>query len=189
MHGDKRATPAQSKALKELTGLIGKGHIGGRTLCCLIGTQGSGKTWLAKYISSQDEFGQVRYISANEIILDLFTRDPIFAEVFDFNALLITADLKRYGNRLRKAVHDLIAEQLLSDGLTILDHLELVFALGMDPVTTWYNDAVGKKRILLVLTGRMSGQLCRCGQYTLTRGDQPIVELEARYYATHEGNV
>jgi hypothetical protein len=43
----------------------------------------------------------------------------------------------------------------------------------------WYNDAVGKRRILLVLTGRMAGQLCRCGQHTLTRGDQPIVELEA----------
>ncbi|MFL9855093.1 hypothetical protein PQR72_05045 [Paraburkholderia madseniana] len=114
----------------------------------------------------------------NDIILDLLAKDPIFAEVFDFDATTIAADLKRYGNRLRKAVHDLVAEQLLPEGLSILDHLELVFALGMDPMTTWYNDAVGKRRVLLVLTGRMAGQLCRCGQYTLTRGDQPIVELE-----------
>jgi hypothetical protein len=103
----------------------------------------------------------------------------MFTEVLEFNATTITADLKRYGHRLRKAVHDLVAEQLLPEGLTILDHLELVFALGMDPMTTWYNDAVGKKRILLVLTGRMAGQLCRCGQYTPTRGDQPIVEMDA----------
>ena len=118
-------------------------------------------------------------MNVNEIVLDLLAKDPIFAEVFDFNATTVPADLKRYGNRLRKAVHDLVAEQLLPEGLTILDHLELVFALGMDPMTTWYNDAVGKRRVLLVLTGRMAGQLCRCGQYTLTRGDQPIVELEA----------
>lgn len=68
----------------------------------------------------------------------------MFAEVFDFNATTITTDLKRYGNRLRKEVHDLVTEQL-PEGLTIIDHLELVFALGMDPMTTWYNDAVGKK--------------------------------------------
>ncbi|MBR8323359.1 MULTISPECIES: hypothetical protein [Burkholderia cepacia complex] len=114
----------------------------------------------------------------NDIILDLLAKDPVFGEVFDFNATTIAADLKRYGNKFRKAVHDLATEQLLPEGLTILDHLELVFALGMDPMTTWYNDAVGNRRILLVLTGRMAGQLCRCGQYTLTRGDQPIVELE-----------
>ena len=178
MPGDNKTTPAQAKALRELTGLIGQNHVGGRTLCCLLGAQGAGKTWLANHIASQAEFGEVRYVAVNNIILDLFARDLMFAEVFDFNAMTITADLKRYGNRLRKAVHDLVAEQLLPDGLTILDHLELVFALGMDPITTWYNDAVGKRRILLVLTGRMAGQLCRCGQYTLTRGDQPIVELE-----------
>jgi hypothetical protein len=179
MPGDSKTTPAQAKALKELAGLIGQNHVGGRTLCCLIGAQGAGKTWLAQHIAAQGEFGEVRYVAVNDIILDLLARDPIFAEVFDFNAMTITADLKRYGNRLRKAVHDLVAEHFLPDGLTILDHLELVFALGMDPVTTWYNDAVGKRRILLVLTGRMAGQLCRCGQYTLTRGDQPIVEIEA----------
>ena len=106
-------------------------------------------------------------------------KDPLFKEIFDFNAVSLGTDLKRYGTRLRRAVHDWVAEQFLPDGLTILDHLELVFALGIDPTTTWYNDAVGNRRILLVLTGRMAGQLCRCGQHTLTRGDQPIVELEA----------
>ena len=173
MPGDNKTTPAQAKAIRELTGLIGQDHVGGRTLCCLIGAQGAGKTWLANHIASQGEFGEVRYVAVNDIILNLLARDSMFAEVFDFNAMTITADLKRYGNRLRKAVHDLVAEQLLPDGLTILDHLELVFALSMDPTTTWYSDAVGKRRILLVLTGRMAGQLCRCGQYTLTRGDQP----------------
>jgi predicted ATPase len=179
MPGDNKPTPAQAKALKELYGLIGQGHVGGRTLCCLIGAQGAGKTWLANHLESHAGFGQVRYVAVNEIILDLIADDPMFMEVFGFNATTMTADLKRYGNTLRKAVHDHVAGQLLPDGLTILDHLELVFALGMDPVTTWYNDAVGRRRILLVLTGRMAGQLCRCGQYTLTRGDQPIVELEA----------
>ena len=179
MHGDKKTTPAQAKALNALIGLVGESHVGGRTLCCLIGAQGSGKTWLAEHMASLGDFGQVRYVSVNDIILELLARDPMFAEVFDFNATTIAADLKRYGNRLRKAAHDLVAEQLLPEGLTILDHLELVFALGMDPMTTWYNDAVGKRRILLVLTGRMAGQLCLSGQYTLTRGDQPIVELEA----------
>lgn len=179
MPGNNKTTPAQAKALKELAGLIGNNHIGGRTLCCLIGDQGAGKTWLANHMSSQADFGEVRYVEVNNIILDLLDKDPMFAEIFDFNAMTITTDLKRYGNQLRKTVHDLITEQFLPDGLTILDHLELVFALDMDPVTTWYNDAVGKRRILLVLTGRMAGQLCRCGQYTLTRGDQPIVELEA----------
>jgi hypothetical protein len=179
MPGYNNTTPAQAKALNELRGLVGEKHVGGRTLCCLIGGQGSGKTWLAEHVASLGDFGQVRYVNVNEIVLDLLAKDPIFAEVFDFNATTVPADLKRYGNRLRKAVQDLVAEQLLPEGLTILDHLELVFALGMDPMTTWYNDAVGKRRILLVLTGRMAGQLCRCGQYTLTRGDQPIVELEA----------
>lgn len=179
MNGNDKITLVQAKALKELAGLIGKKHVGGRTLCSLIGVQGVGKTWLANHMISKTEFGEVRYIAVNDIILDLLSKDPMYAEIFDFNAMTITADLKRYGNRLRKAVHDLVAEQFLQDGLTILDHLELVFTLGMDPMTTWYNDAVGKRRILLVLTGRMTGQLCRCGQYTLTRGDQPIVELEA----------
>ncbi|NLH78504.1 MAG: hypothetical protein GX465_15845, partial [Acidobacteria bacterium] len=162
-----------------LIGLVGESHVGGRTLCCLIGGQGSGKTWLSEHMVSLGDFGHVRYVSVNDIVLDLLAKDLMFAEVFDFNATTVSADLKRYGNRLRQAVHDLVAEQLLPEGLTILDHLELVFALGMDPMTTWYNDAVGKRRILLVLTGRMAGQLCRCGQYTPTRGDQPIVELEA----------
>jgi hypothetical protein len=179
MPGNDKTTPAQAKALEELTGLIGKDHIGGRTLCCLIGAQNAGKTWLANHMKSQADFGEVRYVAVNDIILDLLTKDPIFAEVFDLDAMTITDDLKRYGNRLRTAVHDLVAEQFLTDGLTILDHLDLVFTLDMDPMTTWYNDAVGNRRILLVLTGRMAGQLCRCGQYTLTRGDQPIVELEA----------
>ena len=179
MPGDNKTTPAQAKALGELIGLIGESHVGGRTLCCLIGGQGSGKTWLAEHMASLGNFGQVLYVSVNDIVLDLLAKDLMFAEVFDFNATTVPADLKRYGNRLRQAVHDLVAEQLLPEGLTILDHLELVFALGMDPMTTWYNDAVGKRRILLVLTGRMAGQLCRCGQYTPTRGDQPIVELEA----------
>lgn len=171
-------TPSQEKTLKELAGLICKDHVGGRTLCSLIGAQGTGKTWLANYIISQSIFGEVRYVSVNNIILDILSKDPVYKEIFDFNALNLSDELKRYGNNLRKKVHDLVAEQFLLEGLTILDHLELLFAIGMDPMTTWYNDAVGKRRILLVLTGRMSGQLCRCGQYTLTRGDQPIVELE-----------
>lgn len=179
MPGDNKATPAQAKALRELIGLVGQSHVGGRTLCCLIGAQGAGKTWLAEQIATQNDFGQVCYVSVNDIILDLLASDPMFTDIFDFDATTIAADLKRYGNRLRKAVHDMVSEKLLVDGLTILDHLELVFALGMDPITTWYNDAVGKRRILLVLTGRMAGQLCRCGQYTLTRGDQPIVQLGA----------
>jgi len=179
MPGDNKTTPAQAKALNELIGLVGQSHVGGRTLCCLIGGQGTGKTWLAEHMSTRSEFGQVRYVSVNDIILDLLAKDPMFAGVFDFNAMTIATDLKRYGNRLLNAIHDLVAEQLLPEGLTILDHLELVFTLGMDPMTTWYNDAVGKRRILLVLTGRMAGQQCRCGQYTLTRGDQPIVEMEA----------
>lgn len=177
MHGSEK--PAQSKALNELIGLIGKEHVGGRTLCCLVGAQGSGKTWLAKRIVSRSEFGECKYISVNQLILELIENDPLLKEIFDFDATTMTADLKRYGSRLRKNVHDIVAEQFLPDGLTILDHLELIFALGIDPITTWYSDAVGKRRILLVLTGRMAGQLCRCGQYTLTRGDQPIVELEA----------
>lgn len=179
MPGDNKSTPAQAKALIELKGLVGESHVGGRTLCCLIGGQGSGKTWLAEHISSIGDFGQVRYLSVNDIILDLLAKDPVFVEVFDFNASTMATDLKRFGNRLRKAVHDLVAEHLLAEGLTILDHLELVFSLDMDPITTWYNDAVGKKRILLVLTGRMAGQQCLSGQNILTRGDQPIVELEA----------
>ena len=179
MPGDNKTTPVQAKALNELIGLVGESHVGGRTLCCLIGGQGSGKTWLAEHMVSLGDLGLVRYVSVNDLILDLLVKDPMFTEVFDFNATTIAADLKRYGNRLRKAVHGLVAEQLLPEGLTILDHLELVFALGIDPMTIWYNDAVGKRRVLLVLTGRMAGQLCRCGQYTLTRGDQPIVELEA----------
>lgn len=179
MHGDNKTTPAQAKALNALMGLVGERQVGGRTLCCLIGAQGAGKTWLAEHMTTVSKFGQVRYVSVNDIILGLLARDSMFAEILDFSATSITSNLKRYGNRLRKAVHDLVAEQLLPDGLTILDHLELVFALGMDPMTTWYNDAVGKKRILLVLTGRMAGQLCRCGQHTLTCGDQPIVELDA----------
>lgn len=178
MHGNEKITPSQEKTLKELAGLIGKDHVGGRTLCSLIGAQGTGKTWLANYIISQSIFGEVRYVSVNDVILDILLKDTMYEEIFDFNALTLSDELKRYGNHLRKTVHNLVAEQFLLEGLTILDHLELLFALGMDPMTTWYNDAVGKRRILLILTGRMSGQLCRCGQYTLTRGDQPIVELE-----------
>lgn len=179
MPGDNKTTPAQAKALNELKGLVGKSHVGGRTLCCLIGAQGSGKTWLAQHITSLGDFGPVRYVSVNEIILDLPAKEPTFGEVFEFNAITIAADLKRYGKRLRTAVHDLVAELLLTEGLTILDHMELVFALSMNPMISWYNDAVGEKRILLILTGRMAGQQCRSGQHTLTRGDQPIVELEA----------
>ena len=179
MPGDNKPTPAQAKALNELIGLVGENHVGGRTLCCLIGGQGSGKTWLAEHMMSQNEFGQVRYVSVNDIILDLLAKDPMFVEVFDSGDATAASVLKRYGSRPRQAVHDLVAQQLLPEGLTILDNLELVFALGMDPITTWYNDAVGQRRILLVLTGRMAGQQCLSGQHTLTRGDQPIVELEA----------
>ena len=43
MPGDTKTTPAQAKALNELKGLVGESHVGGRTLCCLIGRQGSEK--------------------------------------------------------------------------------------------------------------------------------------------------
>jgi hypothetical protein len=179
MPGNDKETPAQAKALQELRGLIGKERVGGRTLCCLVGQQGSGKTWLAKNMLSLPEFGETKYITVNQLILDMLEHDSLFREIFEFNNLSLCADIQRYGTRLRRAVHDLVAEQFLPEGLTILDHLELVFALGIDPITTWYNDAVGNRRILLVLMGRMAGQHCRCGQHTLTRGDQTIVELEA----------
>ncbi len=172
-------TPAQARALEQLKGLINSSNTGGRTLCCLVGCQGSGKTWLAKQITGSSEFGSTRYIAVNRIILNLINEDPLLREIYEFNSDTLNSDLKRFGSRIRQAVHDRVAEQFKPEGLTALDHMELVFALGMDPVTTWYNDAVGDKRILMVLTGRMAGQMCRCGEHTLTRGDQPIVELEA----------
>jgi hypothetical protein len=179
MPGNNTPTPAQSRAIEQLRGLINIGNTGGRTLCCLVGRQGSGKTWLAKQITDASEFGNTRYIAVNNIILKLINEDSLLKEIYDFNPDTLNSDLKRFGSRVRQAVHDRVAEQFHPEGLTVLDHMELVFALGMDPVTTWYNDAVGNKRILMVLTGRMAGQMCRCGEHTLTRGDQPIVELEA----------
>ncbi len=179
MPGNNTPTPAQARALEQLKGLINSSNTGGRTLCCLVGRQGSGKTWLAKQITGTSEFGSARYIAVNRIILDLINEDPLLKEIYKFNSDTLNSDLKRFGSRVRQAVHDRVAEQFQLEGLTVLDHMELVFALGMDPVTTWYNDAVGNKRILMVLTGRMAGQMCRCGEHTLTRGDQPIVELEA----------
>jgi hypothetical protein len=179
MPGNNTPTPAQTRVIKKLKGLIGSKNTGGRTLCCLVGPQGSGKTWLAKQIVSTSEFGSTCYISVNRIILDLLNDEPPLEEIYKFNPDTLQNDLKRFGSRVRKVVHDRVAEKFQSNGLTVVDHMELMFALGMDPVTTWYNDAVGNKRILLILTGRMAGQMCRCGQHTLTRGDQPIVELEA----------
>lgn len=179
MPGNNTPTPAQARAIEQLKGLINTGNTGGRTLCCLVGRQGSGKTWLAKRIADASEFGPTRYIAVNNIILELIDEDPLLKEIYEFNPDTLNSDLKRFGSRLRQAVHDRVAEQFQPEGLTVLDHMELVFALGMDPVTTWYNDAVGNKRILMILTGRMAGQMCRCGEHTLTRGDQPIVELEA----------
>ncbi|MCB2305630.1 hypothetical protein LGL08_00175 [Clostridium estertheticum] len=177
MHGSKVLTQSQIKALNELTGLIGKNNTGGRTLCCLVGSQGKGKTWLVKYILSQSDFGDSKYVSVNELILKIIEDDSMYHDIFNFNPNTIHQDMKRYGSRLRKDIYDVVTERLLLQGLTILDHMELMFTLGLDPITTWYNQAVGQKRVLLVLTGRMSGQSCRCGQQTLTRGDQPIVEL------------
>jgi hypothetical protein len=178
MLGNNTPTPAQSRAIEQLKGLINIGNTGGRTLCCLVGSQGSGKTWLAKRIADASVFGSTRYIAVNNIILKIIDEDPLLKEIFEFSPDSLNSDLKRFGSRVRQVVHDKVAQQFLPGGLTVLDHLELVFALGMDPVTTWYNDAVGNKRILMVLTGRMDGQMCRCGEHTLTRGDQPIVELE-----------
>ncbi len=94
MPGNNKTTPAQAKALNELVGLVGESHVGGRTLCCLIGGQGSGKTWLAEHMTSLGDFGQVRYVSVNDIVLDLLAKDPMFAEVFSFNAPTVPADLK-----------------------------------------------------------------------------------------------
>ncbi len=179
MPGNNPPTPAQYRAMEQLKGLINTSNIGGRTLCCLVGRQGSGKTWLVKRIADASEFGPTRYIAVNTIILELINEDPLLKEIYEFNSETLKSDLNRFGSRVRQAVHDRVAKQFLPEGLTVLDHMELVFALGMDPVTTWYNDAVGNKRILMVLTGRMAGQMCRCGEHTLTRGDQPIVELEA----------
>lgn len=178
MLGNSTLTPAQLRAIEQLKGLINIRNVGGRTLCCLVGRQGSGKTWLVKQITDTSEFGSTRYIAVNNIILGIINEDPLFRELYEFDTYSLNNDLKRFGIRLRQMVHDRVAEQFQSEGLTILDHMELVFALGMDPITTWYNDAVGKKRILMVLTGRMVGQMCKCGEHTLTRGDQPIIELE-----------
>ena len=179
MPGTEQPTHGQAIALEELAGLVGKGHVGGRTLCCLVGPQGVGKSWLARHIAKDADFGEATRLCVNSMLLKMLTDHDLYREIFDFDAETLQKELKRFGSGLHDAVRDCVAQNLLSDGLTILDHLELVFVLGMDPATTWYNDAVGSRRILLVLTGRMSGQLCRCGRYTLTRGDQPIVELEA----------
>jgi hypothetical protein len=177
--GDKPLTPAQSKAMQLLSGLISSRNVGGRTLCCLVGAQGSGKTYLVKHLSAAPEFGKVHYVPVNQKLLGLVSGDDQFRALFEAYPSDFQENLARFGKRLRKELNDIIRKEMLDEGLTILDHLELVLTLGLDPVTLWYNDAQGQRRLLLVLTGRLSGQRCLVGQHTLTRGDQPIVELEA----------
>jgi|SRR5208282_4219929 hypothetical protein len=168
--------PAQQKARNQLAGLIGARNVVGRTLCCLVGAQGCGKTMLAKHISSDPEFGEARRIPVNLLVLDLL-RDK-YPDIFGFPEPSFRAEIRRWGRSLQDDVAYLIRERMLAEGLNVLDHLELLFALRLNPVTMWYADAVGRRRILLVITGRMSGQRCQVGSYTLTRADQPIVELE-----------
>jgi hypothetical protein len=176
---DTELTPRQQRASETLHGLIGPAHTGGRTLCCLVGPQGTGKTVLTRQVAGGTEFGEAKYVGVNELLLKAITSHDTYRELLDFPAADFNEELRRFGNSMRQDVHDWVAAEILPDGLTILDHMELVFTLGMDPVTTWYNDAVGSARVMLVLTGRISGQRCLVGQHTLTRGDQPIVELEA----------
>ena len=117
-------------------------------------------------------------IAVNSVVLDLLQKK--YATVFDFPAHTFDSEIKRWGRALQDDVARIIRELMLDEGLNVLDHLELVWALRLNPVTLWYADAVGKRRILLVMTGRMSGQKCQIGRHTLTRADQPIVELEGR---------
>ena len=175
---DKELTPGQQRARTALYGLIGPDHTGGRTLCCLVGPAGGGKTVLARHIAAEEAFGAVKYLGVNSLLLERVQSHEAYRELIDFPATRFRDELRRFGESLRRDVHDWIAAEVLPDGLTILDHMGLVFTLNQDPVTIWYNDAVGKSRILAVLTGRVSGQRCLVGQHTLTRGDQPIVELE-----------
>jgi hypothetical protein len=131
---------------------------------------------LAKHLCADPDFGPVKRIAVNSVVLDLLQEK--YAAVFDFPAHRFDLEVKRWGRVLQNDVARVIREQMLDEGLNILDHLELLWALRLNPVTLWYADAVGKRRILLVMTGRMSGHQCQVGRHTLTRADQPIVELE-----------
>lgn len=176
-NGEPNLYPNQLAARSRLAGLIGATNTGGRTLCCLVGPQGVGKTHLAKQICSDSEFGIAKRIAVNEVVLQLL--EARFSEAFDFPAARFDQEIKRWGRALQDEVHKAVHDQMLAEGLNILDHMELLFALRLNPVTMWYANAVGKCRVLLVLTGRMAGQRCQVGHHTLTRADQPIVELEA----------
>ena len=166
----------QRTARDLLAGLVGPKNIGGRTLCCLVGPQGSGKTVLAKAICSDPDFGPAKRIAINTLILDQLSHK--YPEIFEFPADTFGQEIARWGQSLQNEIKQLVQDQMLAEGLNVLDHLELLFPLRLNPVTLWYADAVGKRRVLLVLTGRMSGQKCQVGHHTLTRADQPIVELE-----------
>lgn len=173
---DYSLTQAQLTARDQLVGLIGKKHVGGRTMCCLIGSQGAGKTYLAKSLCSDEAFGRAKRIAVNRILLSQLPER--YHEVLTFPPKTFQNDLRRFKNALHKEVYQIIREHMLEDGLTIIDHLELLFAIGVDPVTTWYNDAVGQRRVLLVFTGRMMGKQCKIGHHTLTHADQHFVVLE-----------
>lgn len=176
-NGETQLYPNQQEARSRLAGLVGARNTGGRTLCCLVGPQGAGKTYLAKQICAEPDFGPAKRIAVNQAVLQLL--EDRYSEAFDFPAGQFDQEIKRWGRSLQDDVHKAMHDQMLAEGLNILDHIELLFALRLNPVTMWYANAVGKCRILLVMTGRMAGQRCQVGHHILTRADQPIVELEA----------
>jgi hypothetical protein len=169
--------PTQATAREQLRRHIGPANTAGRSLCCLVGATGTGKTVLARAVCSDPTFGTAQRLPVNALLLERL--GPLFPELGNQQADTLVDELRKYGSRVQDEVQRLVRERLLDDGLTILDHLELLFVLGLDPVTLWYADAIGSRRVLLVFTGRVDGQLCLVGHRPLRRAGQPVVELEA----------